>query len=224
MESGDGVDPLMRDLVVIGTSGHARSCLDILATTGWNVLGCIGAPPTGRLQADYLGDDGVLNKLIATGVRHAVVAVGDNQTRDRLTTDLVRRGLNLPAVVSTQATVSPTASIGAGCVVMHGVVIGPYTTLGTAVIVNTAATIDHDCEVSDFVHVAPGVHLAGGITLRAGAFLGVGASVTPGLVIGEWARVGAGAAVIRDVGAGLTVAGVPARELPRVPGHQADSA
>jgi UDP-perosamine 4-acetyltransferase len=207
----------MRDLVVIGTSGHARSCLDILATTKWNVLGCIGAPPTGRLQADYLGDDGVLKEMIATGVRDAIVAVGDNQTRGRLTTELTTLGFSLPAIVSTHATVSPTASIGNGCVVMHGAVVGPYTTLGTAVIVNTGATIDHDCHVGDFVHVAPGAHLAGAVTLKTGAFLGVGASLTPGIIVGEWATVGAGAAVIREVEAGTTMVGVPARALSHVP-------
>ncbi|HEU67991.1 MAG TPA: sugar acetyltransferase, partial [Candidatus Acetothermia bacterium] len=43
--------------------------------------------------------------------------------------------------------------------------------------------------------------------------VGVGASVIPGVRIGAWSVVGAGAAVIRDVAPGSTVAGVPARSL-----------
>lgn len=45
------------------------------------------------------------------------------------------------------------------------------------------------------------------------AFIGTGAIILPGIEIGENAVVGAGAVVTRDVPAGTTVAGVPAKEL-----------
>jgi acetyltransferase EpsM len=42
-------------------------------------------------------------------------------------------------------------------------------------------------------------------------FIGLGASVVPMVSIGDWAIVGAGAAVVTSVAAGTTVVGVPAR-------------
>jgi UDP-2-acetamido-3-amino-2,3-dideoxy-glucuronate N-acetyltransferase len=48
-----------------------------------------------------------------------------------------------------------------------------------------------------------------------GASLGSGAVVLGGVRIGAGALVGAGAVVSRDVPAGATVAGVPARAMPR---------
>ena len=51
--------------------------------------------------------------------------------------------------------------------------------------------------------------------VRRGASIGSGATILCGVTIGEEALIGAGAVVTRDVGAGETVAGVPARALLR---------
>jgi UDP-perosamine 4-acetyltransferase len=45
------------------------------------------------------------------------------------------------------------------------------------------------------------------------AFIGAGATVLPRLKIGRGAVIGAGAVVTKDVPAGSTVAGNPARQL-----------
>ena len=50
-------------------------------------------------------------------------------------------------------------------------------------------------------------------TVRRGASIGTGATILGGIEIGERATVGAGAVVTRDVPAGATVAGNPARIL-----------
>jgi acetyltransferase-like isoleucine patch superfamily enzyme len=82
------------------------------------------------------------------------------------------------------------------------------------VILNTKASVDHHCRVGNYVHIAV-AHLAGGAVAGEGAFLALGSTVLPGVVVGAWATVGAGAVVRENVRAGTTVVGIPAREITR---------
>jgi UDP-perosamine 4-acetyltransferase len=197
--------------IVLGTGGHARSCLDVLESAGVAVRGCVGGPPVGPLQVDYLGGDDVLPRLFAEGASIAFVAVGDNAVRRTLMEQIAVLGFATPAAVSSHAFVSPTAAIKPGAFVMHGAVIGPFSVVGAGAIINTSASIDHDCSIGDFAHLAPGTHLAGTVTVDAEAFLGVGVSVTPGRRIGAGSIIGAGATVVRDIPDRTTAVGVPAR-------------
>ena len=57
------------------------------------------------------------------------------------------------------------------------------------------------------------------VVLERGCYLGAGATVLSGVRVGAQAIVGAGAVVTRDVEPGVTVAGVPAREIPDLRGR-----
>ena len=116
-------------------------------------------------------------------------------------------------MVHPAAWVDLSVELGPGAVVFAGAVIQPRTVVGAHAIVNTAASIDHDCRIGRFAHLAPGVHLAGTVTVGDGAFLGIGTVAIPGVTIGEWTQVGAGAAVVRDLPARVRAVGVPARPL-----------
>ncbi len=57
----------------------------------------------------------------------------------------------------------------------------------------------------------PGAVVSGGVTIRRGATLGTGAVTRQGVEIGAATYVGAGAAVVSDLPAGVVAVGVPAR-------------
>lgn len=98
-----------------------------------------------------------------------------------------------------------------GCVILDvtTVTVGDRTQIGPGVQILTA---DHPREASAR---EAGFEFARSIAIGRNVWIGGGALILPGVTIGDHAIVGAGAVVTRDVAAGATVVGNPARPLPR---------
>jgi UDP-perosamine 4-acetyltransferase len=203
-------------LVVIGGGGHAKVVLETFyLAPGFSVIGVLDARTAGSklLGTPVLGGDEMLPALKQQGVAAAFVAIGDNQTRQRVADELRRAGFDLPSVIHPTAIVSPSAEIGAGAIVMAGAKIGPEARIGELAVVNTGAIIEHDVIIGRAAHVAPGCCLAGGVSVGDRALIGVGSAVRPQIRIGEDAVIGVGSAVVADISPGITAVGVPARPL-----------
>jgi sugar O-acyltransferase (sialic acid O-acetyltransferase NeuD family) len=205
------------DIVIVGAGGHARVVADVIRLVGATIHGFLDTTNASRQGTAFegstvLGGAELLPQL-RKHVAHAVIAVGDNEARLRLADELARHGFKLATLAHPSAVVAASATLGPGSVVFAGAVINPAASIGANVIINTGATVDHDCVIADGAHIAPGAHLGGHVHVGRGALVGVGAAVKPGVTIGAAAVVGVGSAVVADVPAGRTVAGVPAQGL-----------
>lgn len=89
-----------------------------------------------------------------------------------------------------------------------GITIGDGVLIGHNVVI---ATINHDFDPKNERknHYAP-------VTIGAHAWIGSNATILPGVTVGEWAVVAAGAVVTKDVEPYTVVGGVPAKFLKRV--------
>lgn len=206
-------------LVIVGASGHAKVVIDIVEKEARYEISHLLDDNRGLHGKTFFGYRvaGATADIGAGAGREkplALVAIGDNGTRQRIAGWLRDKGFELARAVHPQAQVGRGATIGAGTAVMAGAVVNSDAAIGENVIINTGATVDHDCVVGDGVHLAPGTHLCGGVRVGAGTFIGAGTVVIPGIRVGANAIVGAGSTLLEDISENVKAAGSPARRLP----------
>jgi sugar O-acyltransferase (sialic acid O-acetyltransferase NeuD family) len=208
-------------ILILGGGGHAQVIADAVLSRsakheGLDVVGFLDDDPA-LVNKRILGKP-VLGKLEdLTTVSHdaVVIGIGDNELRRRLFEELSSQGETLATIVHPRATMARNVKMGRGTVVFAGVVVNTGSKIGDNVILNTGCTVDHECEVKSHTHVCPGAHLGGAVTIGEGAFIGIGSTIIHNKRVGDWATVGGGALVIRDVSPRTTVVGVPAHVLNR---------
>ncbi|MFW9332934.1 acetyltransferase [Paenibacillus polymyxa] len=202
--------------IVFGAGGHAKVIVDILRTSGEEIIGVLddhckeetwnGLP--------LLGGCNQIDQLASLHPEaRFLVAIGDNTTRLKMVSQFKAAGVKFGTVIHPSAVVSPSSFIGEGSVIMPNSVINADAYVGEHVIVNTAATVDHDCRIEDFAHISPGVHMAGGVQIERGAHIGIGANLIPGIRVGCNTLVGAGSCVIRHLPDNVTAVGCPAKVI-----------
>ncbi len=200
-------------VLILGAGGHGKVVADILLCQDVPVLGFLDDNPLlqgqARLGLPILGAIASYPRYESSGL---ALGIGDTAQRRGVVQRCGPAAQQLwRDAIHPRATIAASARLGRGVTVAAGAVVNPDAILGDHVIINTGATVDHDCIVAAYGHIAPGAHLAGQVSIGEGVLVGIGATVCPGCSIGAWSIVGACAAVVRNVPAGVTAIGVPVR-------------
>ncbi len=127
------------------------------------------------------------------------------------------------------------AKIGENCILGRGVYIDNGVVIGNGVKIQNYVSVFHGVEIEDGVFVGPHVCFTNDMYPRAvnpdltvksaddwvvsktlvkqGASIGANATILCGTIIGKWAMIGMGSAVVKDVADYTLVVGNPAREI-----------
>jgi UDP-2-acetamido-3-amino-2,3-dideoxy-glucuronate N-acetyltransferase len=122
----------------------------------------------------------------------------------------------------------PDTEIGHSCSFGQNCVVGPNVTMGNGIKVQNNVSIYEGVEIEDDVFLGPSMVFTNVINPRAfiqrkeefkktllkkGCSVGANATIICGVTIGEYALIGSGAVINKDVPAYALVVGVPAKQI-----------
>lgn len=217
MESKD-----MERLAIYGCGGFGRELLPIARSGSLNYKDIIFISDDDREigtvvnGVDVISFDDLIS--LSHSDRQVVVAVGSPQGRKTLVQKCEKAGLRFGSLTASTHKSFETAVVGSGAVFCDFSICNVNTNVGNHFQCNIYSYIGHDCVIGDFVTFAPKVACNGRVVIEDDVYVGAGALLREGspgkpLRVGRGAVIGMGAVVTKDVPAGFTVVGNPARPL-----------
>ncbi|MBV6645169.1 MAG: hypothetical protein KI790_06955 [Cyclobacteriaceae bacterium] len=200
----------MKELVLIGYSGHSFVAYDIALAMGLSpTCYCdIEKKDYNPMKLRYLGSERDID--IGTKLLNHIyfVSIGDNYRRQEVSAvfnDILGDQICLQ---HPSAVISATAKIGLGVMISINASVNAFAEVGDGVICNTASVLEHGCKVGSFAHIGPGAVLCGDVNIGSMSLVGANAVIKPGITVGTNVIIGSGAVVGRNIPDNTKITGI----------------
>ena len=195
---------LTKEILVIGTGGHARFVLATLNAAKLPVKGLITIDDNYNSDEDILTHKivGILDDLFNfynMGYKVLVLAIGDNKVRKKIYEKYIKFGFSFPNIIHPFAYVDSSVSIGDANIIGPNVVVGAGVLLGENNIINSSCVIEHETIIGDHCHIAPGAVICGRVIIGDEVMLGANSTIIDKLKIADKTLLGAGSTLIYSV-------------------------
>lgn len=142
-----------------------------------------------------------------------VCALGDPKWIKHYTSIIEGKGGKFISIISPLASIGQNSIVGDGCIINKYALISSDVKLGNHVYMGVFTDFGHDVVVGDYCHIGAYTFLGGGVHIEDCVTAHPRVNVLPHKKIGEGATLGASSVVIRNVAAGITVFGIPAKKI-----------
>jgi sugar O-acyltransferase (sialic acid O-acetyltransferase NeuD family) len=207
---------MLKDLIIVGAGGLGREIAWLVQRINavhpsYNLLGFVDDADITETIKGYkvLGNRTWLKSLNPKPM--VVCAIGNPFVRSQIVNDL--SDFKFATLIDPSVVKSDLIQIGEGSIICANCILTTNITIGKHVIINLNCTVGHDTILDNFSSLMPGVIIAGKVYIKQGVYIGAGSTIIETITIDEWAIIGAGAAVVRDIQNHVTAVGVPAKIL-----------
>jgi len=193
----------MNKILIIGSGGHAKVCIDLIEETPqFEIIGIV-SPDLSKEFCSYpiLGDDNDLKDL-KQNTDHALIGIGqirNPNSRILVFNKLKEFGFNLPTIVSQSSFISPKSKLGEGSVVLRNCIVNRDAKIGSNSIINNKALIEHDVTIGDNCHISTGALVNGGVEIGNNCFVGSGSVIKQGIIIKDDSFIQANSFIGTDI-------------------------
>lgn len=140
-------------------------------------------------------------------------SIGDVHTKIKIVEYIESKGGRFISLIHPNVQINKTTKLGGGLLVFHDVHVGCDTNIGNHVMLQSYVAIGHDAVVGDYCRIDPKVSIIGGVIVGNRVTVHTMSVLNHKVIVGDDAIVGAMSFVIRKVKPGITVFGIPAKEL-----------
>lgn len=204
----------MIKLILIGAGGHAKSVVDAIDNSKYELCGFIDENKKGKhLEIPIFGAQ--IEDITNYKEFSYFVSIGDVYYRKSWFDKIINMDLNVINIIDSSAIISPSAKIGIGNFVGKMSVINANAKIGNNNIINTKSLIEHECIVGNNTHISTNSVINGNVEVEDNVFMGSSSVCNGQLKIGHDTIIGSGTVIIENVPARVTMVGVPARIIKR---------